>query len=161
MAFRSDRVQFVLRGGVACLLVLGILLRVSHLDRQLYWGDEVYTSLRISGYTVAEIEQELGGRAIAVAEMRKYQSPGPWKTSSDTVRGLALEEAQHVPLYFVLARAWAQCFGDSVAVIRGLSALFSLLAFPCLYWLSRELFESSRVAWFAMILMAVSPVHLV
>jgi uncharacterized membrane protein len=44
-------------------------------------------------------------------------------------------------------------------VVRSLSALISLLVFPCLYWLCLELFESRRTAWTAVALMAVSPFH--
>jgi uncharacterized membrane protein len=42
-----------------------------------------------------------------------------------------------------------------------MSAVFSLLALPCMYWLCLELFESSLTAWLAVSLLAVSPFPIV
>jgi uncharacterized membrane protein len=83
------------------------------------------------------------------------------ETVVDTVKGLALEEPQLAPLYFIATRFWVQLFGDSVAVTRSISAVFSLLALPCMYWLCLELFESSLTAWLAVSLLAVSPFQIV
>ena len=74
---------------------------------------------------------------------------------------MALEESQLTPLYFVAARSWVQLFGDSIAVTRSLSAVFSVLALPCMYWLCLELFESSVTAWLAVAIIAVSPFQIV
>ena len=35
-------------------LVVGVFFRFANLDAKVYWHDETYTSLRISGYTVNE-----------------------------------------------------------------------------------------------------------
>jgi uncharacterized membrane protein len=42
---KSDGLRFL----VITLLVLGIFFRFVNIDRKIYWGDEVFTSLRISG----------------------------------------------------------------------------------------------------------------
>ncbi|MEG4206430.1 glycosyltransferase family 39 protein [Microcoleus sp. Pol7_A1] len=42
---------------------------------------------------------------------------------------------------------------------RSFSVWISLLAFPSLYWLCRELFAPPEVAWIAVGLVAVSPLH--
>ena len=90
---------------VAAAILIGFFFRFYAIDRQLYWGDEVFTSLRIAGYQVMEIENELMDQPLVrVADMQKFQVPGPQKTMRDTVQGLADEEPQHPPLYFVLAR---------------------------------------------------------
>lgn len=147
---------------VAAVLLLGVFFRFHNIDRQLYWNDEVFTSLRIAGYQVAEIDQELRDKGIvSVAEMQKYQIPSPQKTVRDTISGLIKEEPQHVPLYFVLARQWVQWFGNSTSVLRSFSAVLSLLALPCVYWLCRELFECCKVGWFAVALFSISPVQIV
>jgi uncharacterized membrane protein len=145
---------------IVILLLLGVFFRFVNLDRKVYWHDEVYTSLRISGYTEAElVQQVVNGEAIGVEDLQKYQRINPEKGLVDTIKGLAKEEPQIPPLYYVMARFWVQWFGDSVAVTRSLSAVISLLVFPCLYWLCLELFESSLTGWIAMALMAVSPFH--
>jgi len=142
------------------LLVLGVFFRFVNLDRKTYWGDEVHTSLRISGYTLAEMSQELrNGRVVSINNLQKYQYTTPKKSAVDTINSLALEDSQHVPLYYVMARFWVQWFGNSVAVTRSFSAFISLLTFPLLYWLCKELFESSLIGWIAVALIAVSPFH--
>jgi uncharacterized membrane protein len=124
--------------------------------------DETFTSLRISGYTEAEvIPQVADGQVRNIKYLQKYQRINSEKTVVDTVKGLALEEPQLAPLYFVATRFWVQLFGDSVAVTRSMSAVFSLLALPCMYWLCLELFESSLTAWLAVSLLAISPFQLV
>jgi len=115
--------------------VLGaIFFRFVNLDRKMYWIDEAYTSWRISGYTEAELIQQVSnGQPITVKELAKFQHINSEKSVSGTIQGLAVAEPQLPPLYFVLARFWVQCFGASVAVTRSLSAVFSLLSLPCLY----------------------------
>jgi uncharacterized membrane protein len=149
---------FALRSTLVLLLILGIFFRFANLDRKIYWFDETYTSLRISGYQEAEvIERVYDKKPIAVEDLLKYQHVNPDRGVSDTIVSLAKEDPHHSPLYYILVRFWAQYFGNSVAAIRSCSVLLSLLAFPAIYWLSKELFESMTVAWTAVALLAVSP----
>jgi uncharacterized membrane protein len=151
-----------LRFLIVVVLVLGIFFRFANLGQKVYWIDETYTSLRISGYTESElIQQVVDGQVRNIKYLQKYQRLNSEKTVVDTVKGLALEEPQLAPLYFVATRFWVQLFGDSVAVTRSMSAVFSLLALPCMYWLCLELFESSLTAWLAVSLLAVSPFQIV
>ena len=149
-----------LRFLVVVLLLLGVFFRFANIDRKVYWFDETFTSLRISGYTEKEaIAQLCNGQQIDVEDLQKYQHPTPERTLTDTLKSLALEDPQHPPLYYVMTRFWVQWFGSSVAVMRSLAALFSALALPCIYWLCLELFNSSLVASVAVALLAVSPFH--
>ncbi|NMG07201.1 glycosyltransferase family 39 protein [Brasilonema sp. UFV-L1] len=149
-----------LRFLLVVLLILGVFFRFVNLDRKIYWYDETFTSLRIFGYTMSEVVgQVCNGKEIGIEDLQKYQHPTPEKTLTDTLKSLAVEDPQHPPLYYVLTRFWVQWFGSSVAVIRSFSALSSLLAFPCIYWLCLELFDSSLVGWVAIALIAVSPFH--
>jgi uncharacterized membrane protein len=151
-----------LRFLIVVVLVLGIFFRFANLGQKVYSLDESYTSLRLSGYTESElIEQVVDGKVRNIKYLQKYQRINSEKTVVDTVKGLALEEPQLAPLYFVAARFWVQLFGDSVAVTRSISVVFSLLALPCMYWLCLELFESSLTAWLAVSLLAVSPFQIV
>ena len=144
------------------ILVMGIFFRFANLEKKVYWIDEGYTSLRISGYTESELIQEFGdGQIKEIKNLQKYQRINAEKSVFDTVKGLALEEPQLAPLYFVAVRFWVQMFGDSIAVTRSLSAVFSVLALPCMYWLCLELFNSSVTAWLAVAILAVSPFQIV
>ena len=147
---------------IIILLVLGVSFRFGDLDRKVYWQDEAVTSLRISGYTWTEFNQrEFNGHEIGIDDLQQYQRINREKGLVDTIRGLAIEEPQHPPLYYVTERFWVQLFGNSVAMMRTLPALISLLVFPCLYWLCRELFQSSLTGWVAIALVAVSPFHVI
>ncbi|MCZ0900317.1 hypothetical protein ON021_10460, partial [Microcoleus sp. HI-ES] len=146
---------------IVVILITGIWFRFTNLDRKVYSFDESITSLRISGYTWTEmVQQDFQGKTISVADLqRKYQQINSEKTWWDTVKGLATEEPQLSPLYFILARFWVQLFGPQVATVRSLSALISLLVFPSIYWLCWELFHSASVGWMAVTIVAVSPFH--
>jgi uncharacterized membrane protein len=142
---------------IIALLLLGVFFRLVNLDQKVYWLDETFTSLRVSGYTEQELVQQVSQQITSIKDLQKYQHLAPEKSVIDTIRGLALEEAQLPPLYFIMSRFWVQIWGDSVAAIRSLPALINLLAFPCIYWLCLELFESSLTGWIAIALFAVSP----
>ncbi|MCY7381699.1 MAG: glycosyltransferase family 39 protein [Microcoleus sp. CAN_BIN18] len=153
--------QISLRILILVILITGIFFRFTNLDRKVYSFDESITSLRISGYTWTEmVQQDFQGKTISVADLqRKYQQINPEKSWLDTVKGLATEEPQLPPLYFILARFWVQLFGPQVATVRSLSAWMSLLVFPSIYWLCWELFRSTSVGWVAVAITAVSPFH--
>lgn len=63
-------------------------------------------------------------------------------------------------MYFVMVKQWVQWFGNSITITRSFSALVSLLAFPLIYLLCQELFNSSVIGWIAVSLLAVSPLHI-
>ncbi len=143
------------------VLVIGIFFRFANLDRKFYWIDETYTSLRVSGYTEAEMLKQISyQQTILPSNLQKYQQINPDRDLSDTLHSLATEDPQHPPAYYILARYWAQWFGSSVTAMRSLAAVISLLVFPAVYWLAWELFESSAVAWMAIALFAISPYHI-
>lgn len=156
------------------LLVLGIFFRFFNLDHKLYWGDEVFTSLRISGYSAPEVVQEIyNGDRLTPVDLQRYQHPQPERGWDDTLHAL-MGSPEHTPLYYVMARLWVQGtetpqsttpevfrqqVQGAIAWIRGLSGLTSLLVFPTLYWLCLELFGRTQVAWAAIALVAISPFH--
>ncbi|MBN3907699.1 MAG: glycosyltransferase family 39 protein [Nostoc sp. NMS1] len=151
-----------LRFLIIFLLTMGILFRFFNLDNKVYSHDETYTSLRISGYTRSEVQNKLfNGSVIGKESFAQFQGVNK-KSLNDTIMNLAKEDSLHPPLYYVIARLWMQIFGNSVTAIRSLSALISLLVFPCVYWLCRELFNVPlSVPGVAIALMAISPIQLV
>ncbi len=149
-----------LRFLIVILLILGIFFRFVNLDRKVYWHDEAYTSLRISGYTKKElVKQVFDGSVKGVEFIRKYQHSNSDTSVIDTINSLAVDDAQHPPLYYVMVRLWVQIVGNSVTAIRSLSAIISLLALICMYWLCLELFASPIAAWMGVALLAISPFH--
>lgn len=147
------------RYAVIIVLVLGIFFRFYNLDKKVYWIDEVNSSLRSLGYTKTEvIETTFTGGIVTAADLQQFQTLSPEKDWGDTWYALS-GTAEHAPLYFLLSRLWVGFVGHSVATMRCLAAIFSVLAIPFLYWLCRELFEQPAVAWIAITLYSISPLH--
>jgi len=148
------------RAGFALLVILGIFFRFFNLGHYPYWGDEFFSLLRLSGYTQRElIGNVFTGTLMQISDLNGYQGVHNDKTLLDTLQSLAIEDAQHPPLYYVLLRVWSERFGDSIAAIRSFSSLLSLLALPAVYWLSFELFALPLAAWLSVVLICVSPLH--
>lgn len=147
---------------LALLIGVGVVLRFSYLDAKVYWGDEVFTSFRIAGYTLEEVTTELlDQRPRTVAELQStYQEPNEARSILDTVRSLAQDDPQHPPLYYVLDRGWEQLLGSSLALRRGWAALCSLLLIPAAAGLAVALFGSRLAGWLAGAIVALSPFHL-
>ena len=146
---------------VACLLALGVYFRVAHLDRKVYWHDEAFTSLWISGHSSADLERALWQHVVRVEALQPFKHVNPRAGVRGVVAALAVTEPHQTPGYALLAWLWACTFGDSVVALRSLSVVLSLLAFPLLFWLCRELFDAAPVAWLALALLAVSPFNVI
>ncbi|MGF1497238.1 MAG: glycosyltransferase family 39 protein [Elainellaceae cyanobacterium] len=139
------------------LVLLGTCFRMASLDRPVYWVDEVATAIRIAGHTRPALTQQLStGEPITVEELQDFQQiqgDRPW---TDTWNALT-QSPEHAPLYFLLARAWAEAWGSSVAAMRSLSVVLGLVALPCLFWACGVLVPLSNMGWMAVGLLAVSP----
>ncbi|ACK68050.1 conserved hypothetical protein [Rippkaea orientalis PCC 8801] len=143
---------------ILIIIILGIFFRFYNLDKKVYWHDEVYTSLHLTGYTLPEWQDPLfTGNIIGVDDLQYYLQSNPNKTLNDTLKVLAVDDPHHPPLYYILARYWRQFWGDSINIIRSFSAVCSLLVFPAIYWLAWELFGTSLVGIMSLGLIAISP----
>ncbi len=152
----KGRPSFVHIALIVLALVIGIFFRFEHLEKKLIWHDEVGTRLFVAGLKIDDWARVLyTGQAIDVEVIRSIH--GHPKGALDTIRSLVRDDPQHPPLYYILAGIWVRAFGDDIATLRLLSALFSLLTFPAIHWLCRELFSSARIAWTGTALIAVSP----
>lgn len=145
---------------IVLILTAGVGFRFYGLGVQdkLLWHDEVYTRLFAAGAQAREWRAQIyTGEPIPVAAIQALMRNRPERSVGDTIRGLAADEPQHPPLYYILARLTVSYFGDNIATLRALSAALSLAAFPALFWLCMELFGSRRIAWLSAGLLAVSP----
>ena len=148
---------------VTLLIGLGVLFRVANLAQPVYWVDEVATSMRVSGYTQAEVVAQVAtGEPQTVADLQKFQTIRQDRPFTDLFRVLS-QSPEHAPLYFILARFWAERFGSSITAMRSLSVVFGILALPAMYGLSYALFrfgnQTSRhlIGRNAIALLAISP----
>lgn len=148
---------------VTCIALVasGTGFRFANLDSKVYGNDESITIVRVAGFTTSAFRELIfTGQEIAVSEIQKSLEPSSATSVKDTVGSLAAQVPQHSPLYFILARLWAEQFGTSIAATKTLPVLISLLIFPSIYWLCRELFNSPLVAWSGMAMIAISPFHI-
>lgn len=141
-------------------VLIGLVLRFTHLPAKIFWGDEVYTALRVSGYTQADVENVYDGKVHSVAEIQKFQHLAPAHGIGDTVHSLVVDDPQHPPLFYVAERLWAPLAGDSPGSLRLLAALISVAALPLIVLVACELFHDARTGYIAAALLAVSPFHL-
>ncbi len=129
------------------VLVLGGVARFVGLGDKPIWHDEVYTRIFAAGHHSEEWIQALYvGRPLARDEVLRFQRLGPDRTALDTVRGLARDEPQHPPAYYLLARLWMEVFGDALGTLRALSAIVSLASVLLAWWLARECMRWARAA---------------
>ncbi|MEL6222680.1 MAG: glycosyltransferase family 39 protein [Cyanobacteria bacterium J06627_8] len=150
------------------IAVLGIVLRFATLDTSVYWVDEVHTATRIAGYTRSQVQTQLFDQSvIQVSALEAYQVPTVDQPLETTWRALE-QHPEHPPLYFLLGRIWLHgwlAFSQNwVLGLRSLSVLLSLLVFPGLYWLCRELFSKPSppltLSWMAIALFSIAPLHI-
>ncbi|MCC6622675.1 MAG: glycosyltransferase family 39 protein [Deltaproteobacteria bacterium] len=136
----------MLRPGIAPLVAValtigvGLVARTQDLDKPI-WHDEVYTRVFATGHHSRDwIPALFTGRVTPRDEVLRFQRLDPDVGVGDTLAGLARDEPQHPPLYYLLARAWMGVFGDGLAALRVLSVLASLAALWAAAWLAREAF---------------------
>lgn len=141
------------------LLFFGVFFRFANLGDKIFWVDEVATALRVSGYTIPEVTNDLLQQDIIDRNtLYSYQKITSDRTFNDSFNAL-IKSPEHAPFYFLLTRLWMQLWGSSITAMRSLSVCLSLLVFPCLYWLCQELFDKPTVSWLAVMLMTVSPFY--
>jgi hypothetical protein len=162
MAGRRGRVAWVILFGIAAVL------RLSLLERQGLWVDEVFSLAMATGHSIEQdpaiSRPELGDfveprPAVPPAELRRYlqhDSPpaGPYRV----LRGVFISDTSP-PLYYLLLWAWTLVVGTSDAALRLFSVLCSLAAFPLLRAIGREI-AGERAAFVACAFYAVAPVAL-
>lgn len=148
-------------------VALGVFIRFFHLDSKSCWHDEAWTLTQVAGHRVRPFIREQVDRgeivkARRLQEVQRQLEPGA--SVGTTIAILGSDDAQHPPLYYAIARLWAQVVGGgqtSLGDARLVAAIFGMLALPCAYWLGIELFDRRRrdVALVMVAMLALSPVH--
>ena len=129
----------------------GAALRAHHIEGALVWHDEVFTQVFAAGHGASDWWPLFDAAVRPITELRAVRSLDPERSMLDTALGLARDEPQHPPLYYVAARA----FGGVVTApdvtaaakkLRWLSWLCSLLAIAAMGWCASEVFGARRWA---------------
>jgi len=117
--------------GIGSILIVGLFFRFYNIDKKVYWGDEVNTSLWISGFTWKDVNKLLADSLVGMEDLKRFQSTNPEKGIFSTIKSLSIEDPQHPRFYYALVRIWVELFGDSIWFVRS----FSVLAAYSLYFL--------------------------
>lgn len=140
-------------------VALGLFFRCHHLERKVFWDDEIYSAFRIFGYSEEEVNKS-AAKAVTAGDLRAILHPTlPTAGAMRTIDTLASEEPQHAPPFFLAERLWVRWVGTSVAGMRSLSVVFSMAGLAAMFVLCRELFRSRRAAIIGVALMALAPVQ--
>jgi uncharacterized membrane protein len=144
---------------ITTVMLLGLFFRLSNLSNKVFWVDEVATAVRVSGYTIPQVTDDILQQGVIDRQtLLSYQTINSARTFGDSLDALT-KSPEHAPLYFLLTRLWMKCWGNSIWIMRSLSVVFSLLCLPCIYWLCLELFERSQISWLAVGIMSISPFY--
>lgn len=154
---------------ILCLAValVSLFFRFSNLETKVFWHDEAYTAVPVSGYQRSKIRDDIYNRTVlnqpfTAENFQIYQHPQPGTTLGNTIDAVAVEEPQNSPLYFILARLWLQATNlPPILGLRLLSVLIGLLLFPGVYVLCQQLFKARAIAWVGVGLFLTSPLHLI
>lgn len=154
---RSIRASIV---GLLFLLTLSACaVRLVGLDHLLVWHDEVFTLVRVFGYSQSEIRQTIfSGVLLTADQLLRFQTPDPNLGWSDAFRAF-IGHPEHAPLYYVLGKLTTLLPFSPLVSQRGLSAVFGILLIPATYWLMRELFGRGLIPWVSATLIACSPLQ--
>lgn len=117
---------------LALILLLGLILRLFSLN-QPYWGDEILSLQIVKHY---------------------------WSDPAGMIQYLRAVEV-HPPLYYLLLLVWTHLFGFAEAAVRSLSLLFGLATIILTYVLGKELWQNTRAALLAALLVAVMPLPII
>ena len=143
------------------VLTLGIFFRFVNIEHKVFWYDETRTAIRaIAAYPPSAVQNIFDNRITDVQDLQDYQQVHAERGILTSLTVMAQDDPKHAPLYYLAVGLWARLLGDSVGVIRTLSAITSLLCFPCFFWLCWELFRSPLISWVGVSLFAVSPYHI-
>jgi len=145
---------------VVIALIVGTYARVTHIDTKLFFQDEAFTALRVSGHSERAYRAEyFTGAVHASAEIAALMTRDPKTNVGSVVALLAAEDPHHAPLYYVLDRWTIDALGSSIVGYRALSVFFGLLTIAAAYAFGVTALGSRIGGATLAALVAVSPFH--
>jgi uncharacterized membrane protein len=145
---------------VACFaVVVGIAGRIDGLDHKLFWQDEAFSMLRITGHDEAQLYGSFDGRVRSARSFLALDRLDAASTFSATIASLR-EEPQRGPLFYLAARVWAGAFGDGVYAMRVFPSLLGVACIGLAFGLGRRLAGDALGGATLAALVAISPIEL-
>jgi len=138
-------------------VIVGTAARIDGLNRNLFWEDEAFSMLRITGHVESDLYGLFDGKVHSPESMLAIERLAPGRGIGATLASLS-EEPQRGPLYYALARAWAGIFGDGVARMRAFSALLGIAGIAFAFLLGRRIAGGDVGGAMLAALVALAPV---
>jgi uncharacterized membrane protein len=148
----------------ACLgIAIAVLVRIVHLDTREFWYDEVLSVLLSSGQKIAfvkppDVPVPLADYTQLLSIPAENSLDDTLKTVADLLRGIVGGEP-HPPLFYLSQHLWLRWFGNGVAAVRSLNALFGIGAIAAAYGFGRRLLGHRPGLLFAALL-GLNPFYL-
>lgn len=124
----------------------------------MFWVDEAFSSLRISGHTYAQVTALFDGRLHDAAEVAALQETPQGLAA--TVSSIVREEPQRGLAYYVGALFWSDVFGAGIAAERAFSAMLGTIGIGLGFLLGRRATRSPLGGLVLAALIALSPFHI-
>lgn len=146
-----DRLQPMQWVILALILILAAGLRLWKIDGQSMSADELWTLEVCAGRAQAHLHFP-SDRLMSPRRATTLDGAGAvWSVS------LHMGADVHPPLYFVLLRLWEDCFGQSDAACRALSALAGVAGVLVIFDVGRWLAGSAAGLWAAFLMAVAQP----
>ena len=139
------------------VVMLGGIFRLTNLSEKIYWHDETFTALYTTGHGNAEALALFDGELKTAGDILQLQTATADRGLGATIQQLAVNDAQHPPLYYLMARLMLYVLPDTVVASRLVAAIAGILLIPATYWLTQELFGASLPATLSAAIVAISP----
>jgi uncharacterized membrane protein len=115
-----------------------MVARLDGLNRKLFWQDETFSMMRVSGHVEGDLYRIFDGRVHTAGSIVAIERLVPGRGIGATLSSLA-DEPQRGPLYYIAARVWAGTFGDEVGRMRLLSVLLGAAGIGFAFLLGRRI----------------------
>ena len=140
------------------IVIIGTLLKFYHLDRKLFWEDEVSTVFYTSAIRDTIIQKSIPVNQISsfgYYDSLLHLSTKPYSLKNE-VTGI-LSETHLTPAHYVFLTLWYRLAGDNDIDYRLFSVFVFIISLPFIFLLAKTLFNTRLAGWIAMSLYAVSP----
>jgi len=91
-----------------------------------------------------------------------YDEAISYKAAQLDIRSILTNQIQssHPPLYYLTLHYWIYFFPDSDFSARMLSVIWNIALIPVVFCLSKKLTQNNKIAFFAVLLIVISPFHI-
>lgn len=147
--------QFLLQPWLYIIIILiGVSIKLFHIDYRLFWYDEIATVLHTSGNQTFNIPIN------EIKNISYYNDQLHLKKQNQTIgsqlKGL-YGSTNLNPLHYSFLMLWYRIAGDDVISYRLFSVFIFILTLPVLFLLAKTLYKSNLAGWIAVSLYAFSP----